>query len=113
MIKLLILGPSGFTSKLIASMALQDEDIDVVSACDIDKIGEQLGKIVGGNDKNKIEIQDVKNLENVIKDTSPDVCVDFTMASATEVNSLICVRNGVRCVIGTTALSSSFLEKIR
>lgn len=113
MIKLLILGPSGFTSKLIASMALEDEDIDVVAACDINKIGEQLGQVVGGNDKNKIEIHDIKNLENVIKDTSPDVCVDFTIASATEVNSLICVRNGVRCVIGTTALSSSFLETLK
>jgi 4-hydroxy-tetrahydrodipicolinate reductase len=110
MIKLLILGPSGFTSKLIASMALQDEEIEIVAACDVNKIGEKLGQVVGGNDKNKIEIDDAKNLENVIKETRPDVCVDFTIASATEVNSLICVRNGVRCVIGTTALSSSFLE---
>jgi 4-hydroxy-tetrahydrodipicolinate reductase len=113
MIKLLILGPSGFTSKLIASMALQDEDIDVVAACDVNRIGEQLGQVVGGNDKNKVKIQDVKNLEKIINDTKPDVCVDFTIASATEVNSLICVRNGVRCVIGTTALSSSFLEILK
>jgi len=113
MIKLLILGPSGFTSKLIASMALQDEEIDVIAACDISKIGEELGQIVGGYDKNKIKIRDVKDLENVIKETKPDVSVDFTIASATEVNSLICVRNGVRCVIGTTALSSSFLETLK
>ncbi|MEJ2276816.1 MAG: MazG nucleotide pyrophosphohydrolase domain-containing protein [Candidatus Lokiarchaeota archaeon] len=45
MIKLLILGPSGFTSKLITSMALQDEEIDVIAACDISKIGEELGDI--------------------------------------------------------------------
>jgi 4-hydroxy-tetrahydrodipicolinate reductase len=113
MIKLLILGPSGFTSKLIASMALQDEEIEVVAACDISKIGDELGQIVGSYDKNKIKVRDVKDLEDIIKETKPDVSVDFTIASATEVNSLICVRNGVRCVIGTTTLSSSFLEAIR
>ena len=113
MIKLLILGPSGFTSKLITLMALQDEEIEVIAACDISKIGEDLAQIVGGYDKNKIKIRDVKELESVIKETKPDVSVDFTTASATELNSLICIRNGVRCVIGTTALSSSFLETLK
>lgn len=113
MIKLLILGPSGFTSKLITSLALQDEDIEVVAACDINRIGEELGQLVGIIDKNKVKIQDIKELEKVIKEKKPDVAVDFTVASATEVNSLICVRNGVKCVIGTTALSSSFLDTFK
>ena len=113
MIKLLILGPSGFTSKLIASLAIQDNDIEVVAACDVNRIGEQLGQVVGVSDKKNIKVQDVKDLESVIKETKPDVAVDFTVASATEVNSLICVRNGVKCVIGTTALSSSFLDKLK
>lgn len=113
MIKLLILGPSGFTSKLITSLAIQDNDIEVIAACDINRIGEELGQVAGVHDKNNVKIQDVKNLESVIKETKPDVVVDFTVASATEINSLVCVRNGVKCVIGTTALSSSFLDKFK
>ena len=98
MIKLLILGPSGFTSKLISSLALQDKDINVVAACDINRIGEELSQVVGVYDKNHIKIQDIKDLESVIKETKPDVAVDFTVASATEVNSLICVSNGVNAL---------------
>ena len=66
MIKLLILGPSGFTSKLIASLAIQDNDIEVVAACDVNRIGEQLGQVVGVSDKKNIKVQDVKDLESVI-----------------------------------------------
>ncbi|GAH39893.1 unnamed protein product, partial [marine sediment metagenome] len=37
--------------------------------------------------------------------------VDFTVAKAAEKNCLICVENGIRCVIGTTAMSKDFLDK--
>ena len=33
------------------------------------------------------------------------------MANATEKNCLICVENGIKCVIGTTAMSEEFLAK--
>lgn len=109
MINLLILGPTGTTSKLISKLAITDQEIDVVAACDITHIDEDLGFILGVNDPNKIKINSINKLQGIINETRPDVAVDFTVAQATEKNCLLCVKNGVRCVIGTTALSDEFL----
>jgi 4-hydroxy-tetrahydrodipicolinate reductase len=64
------------------------------------------------NDPNKIRITDVKNLQEVINKTHPNVAVDFTVAKATETNCIKCVENGIRCVIGTTALSDNFMTRM-
>ncbi len=109
MIKLLILGPSGSMGKLISQLALEDESIEVVAACDMSNKGESLGFVANAFDKNNIIITDVNQLDDVIDEVKPDVVVDFTIASATEKNCMICVNKGLRCVIGTTALSPSFL----
>ncbi|MFX1287350.1 MAG: 4-hydroxy-tetrahydrodipicolinate reductase [Promethearchaeota archaeon] len=113
MIKLLILGPSGSMGKLISSLAISDDEIRVVAACDLTQIGKELGNLVATDDPNKIIIKDVNNLQEVINETKPDVVVDFTVAKATEKNCIICVENGIRCVIGTTAISDDFLSKFK
>lgn len=113
MIKLLIFGPTGSMGKLISKLALEDKEIDVVAACDVNKIGEKLAHITGVEDPNNIEISDVKNLEEIISTTQPKVAVDFTVASAAERNCIICAENGIRCVIGTTALSQEFFDKLK
>ena len=110
MIKLLIFGPTGSMGKLISKLALEDKEIDVVAACDVIKIGEELAYIAGTIDSNKIKISDVKNLKEVISQANPNVAVDFTVAPAAEKNCLICAENGIRCVIGTTALSQEFFN---
>lgn len=111
MIKLLILGPTGKMGRLISELAFNDAEIEVVAACDLNNIGEELGGLLAIKDCNEIKINDVNYLQKVIDETKPDVVVDFTIASATEKSCLICAKNGVRCVIGTTALSSSFLTE--
>lgn len=111
MIKLLILGPTGSMGKLISKLALEDDEIDVVAACDISSLGDELGTLVGAKDPSKIKISDVSNLQSIIADVKPDVAVDFTIAKAAEKNCLICAKNAVKCVIGTTALSKGFLEE--
>ncbi|NVM37420.1 MAG: 4-hydroxy-tetrahydrodipicolinate reductase [Candidatus Lokiarchaeota archaeon] len=113
MIKLLILGPTGSMGKLISKLAIEDDEIEVVAACDVNNIDNELGFLIGLSDPNKIKINDVNNLQEVINKTHPDVVVDFTVANATEKNCLICVENGIRCVIGTTAMSEEFLSKFK
>jgi 4-hydroxy-tetrahydrodipicolinate reductase len=97
--------------KLISELALKDQEIQVVAACDVSNIGYALGSLVATKDSNNIEITDINNLQEVIKETQPNVAVDFTVAEATEKNCLICVKNGIRCVIGTTAMSEEFYEE--
>lgn len=110
MIKLLILGPTGSMGRLISKLALEDDEIEVVAACDVNNIGNELGFIIGLSDINKLKINDINNLQATINETRPDVAVDFTVAQASEQNCLICVENGIRCVIGTTAMSEKFLS---
>lgn len=111
MIRLLILGPTGSMGKLITELALKDEEIEIVAACDVKAVGNNLQSIAAAEDKNGILIEDINNLNEIIKSTNPNVAVDFTTAKATEKNCLICVENGVRCVIGTTALSEDFIKR--
>jgi len=111
MIKLLILGPTGIMGKLISELALNDDEIEVVAACDVNNIGEELGGLLAVKDKNKIIISDVNYLQKVIEETKPDIAVDFTVAKATEKNCKICVENGIKCVIGTTAMTQDFLDE--
>lgn len=111
MIKLLIFGPTGSMGKLISELALNDEEIEVVAACDVVSIGEALGALVATDDANNVKISDINDLNEVLNFSKPDVAVDFTVASATEKNCLICAEYGIRCVIGTTMLSDDFLSK--
>ncbi|TFF86039.1 MAG: 4-hydroxy-tetrahydrodipicolinate reductase [Promethearchaeota archaeon] len=111
MIKLLILGPTGSMGKLISELALKDEEIDVVAACGIEQIGMSLGSIVAVTNNKNIKISDIEDLIEIIQETKPDVVVDFTVAKATEKNCLICAEMGIRCVIGTTALSEEFFSE--
>jgi 4-hydroxy-tetrahydrodipicolinate reductase len=111
MIKLLIFGPTGSMGKLISELALADDEIDVVAACDMKNIGDKLSSVAGVRDPNDIIIESISALPEVITRTTPDVAIDFTIASATEKNSVTCIEHKVRCVIGTTALSSQFLEQ--
>ena len=111
MIKLLILGAAGSMGRLVSKLAFDDEEIDVVAACDINNIGQPLENLVGTKDPNSIKINDINNLQEIINNTNPEVAVDFSIAKATEKNCLICVKNKIRCIIGTTGLSQDFLNE--
>ncbi|MGQ4875193.1 MAG: 4-hydroxy-tetrahydrodipicolinate reductase [Promethearchaeia archaeon] len=113
MIRLLILGAAGAMGKLIGRLAIFDDEIDVVAACDIAQVDQSLSQLLGIKDPNNLVIQDASNLEQIIADTKPNVAVDFTIAEATEKNCEICVKNKIRCVIGTTMLSGEFLENFK
>jgi len=111
MIKLLILGPTGSMGTLISQLAFDDDGIEIVAACDVINIGDELGVLVGKKDTNHVKIRYIMEIKEIINETKPDVAIDFTLAEASEKNCMICVENNVRCVIGTTGLSNSFLEE--
>jgi len=112
MIRLLIFGPTGSMGKLISKLALEDSEIEVIAACDISEITVPLEQIVGTKDPHGIVINHAKNLEELIKKTNPTIAVDFTTPEATEKNSITCIENNVKIVIGTTGLSDIFLQGI-
>ena len=97
--------------RLIGKLALEDDDIEVGGACDINNIGDRLENLVGTTDPNKILITNIEHLQEIIDDKRPDVAVDFTIAEAAEFNCTICVKNKIRCVIGTTGLTQDFIDE--
>jgi 4-hydroxy-tetrahydrodipicolinate reductase len=107
----MILGPTGEMGSLICKLALKDPNIDVVAILDVKNIGDNLGQVLGCSNPNELRILDVDDLSTIIKEKVPDVVVDFTTASATEKNALICVQNGLKCIIGTTGMSDEFYKE--
>lgn len=112
MIKLLVLGPSGEMGKLISKLATEDNEIELVAALDIKNVGTKLDQLVPTSKATDLVIEDIKKLDDVINETEPEVAVDFTLASATEINCPILLKKGIRCVIGTTGLSENFLSNL-
>ncbi|TFF87773.1 MAG: 4-hydroxy-tetrahydrodipicolinate reductase [Promethearchaeota archaeon] len=112
MIKLLILGPTGEMGKLISKLAFDDPEINIVAALDVNHIGKSLNQIIGSSSPKEVMIYDVKDLLTIIKNFNPNIAVDFTIAKATEENALKCVKNNIKCVIGTTGMSEEFFKKL-
>ncbi|GAH77202.1 unnamed protein product, partial [marine sediment metagenome] len=111
MIKIIILGANGSMGQLISKLVLDDPDIELIGAFDINNIGKNYPRLIGSPIKKDILVEDIKNLEPFIKFNKPDIAVDFTTAEATERNCLVLVKNGIRTIIGTTGLSEKFLKE--
>ena len=111
MIKIIVLGANGSMGQLISKLVLDDPDIELIGVFDINNIGKNYPRLIGSPIMKEILVEDIKNLEPFIKFNKLDIAVDFTTADAAEKNCLILVKNGIRCVIGTTGLSEKFLKE--
>ena len=111
MIKILILGANGSMGQLVGKLVLDDPEIELIGAFDINNIGKNYPRLIGSPIMKEILVEDIKNLEPFIKFNKPDIAVDFTTAEATERNCLVLVKNGIRTIIGTTGLSEKFLKE--
>ena len=80
MIKILILGPTGSMGRLISQLAFDDENIEIVAACDVINIGDELGVLVGKKDTNHVKIRYITEINEIINDTKPDFAVDFKLS---------------------------------
>ena len=111
MIRILILGANGSMGQLVGKSVLDDPEIELIGAFDINNIGKNYPRLIGSPIMKEILVEDIKNLEPFIKFNKPDIAVDFTTAEATERNCLVLVKNGIRTIIGTTGLSEKFLKE--
>lgn len=101
MIKVTVIGACGRMGQEVVKAVLEDNNMELVGAVDINNIGESVGNI---------KITD--NLEETINNTNSDVIVDFTIPDSVFKNAQICLNNNVRPVIGTTGLSEEQLEEL-
>lgn len=105
MIKVGVIGAMGKMGKEVVAAVCEDEQLELVCAVDINQIDEEVCPKSG--------VRIVGDLETAIKMHKPDVIVDFTQPKSVYENSIICLKNGVRPVIGTTGLSDEQISELK
>jgi len=106
-IKVAITGALGRMGSNIIKTINQQDDMKVVAAFEVPnhpKKGEDVGKLIGIGEIG-VPLSTSDELDAVLKETKPDVLVDFTIASACVENVKIASKNGVKLVIGTTGFT--------
>ncbi|WP_321419657.1 4-hydroxy-tetrahydrodipicolinate reductase [uncultured Methanomethylovorans sp.] len=104
MIRAAVTGASGRMGKLIISNIVASDGIELSAAFDLVNIGKDAGEIAQVGNLG-VSVSDVKDMERVLKESSTNVLIDFTIANATVVNAPIAASAGVNLVIGTTGFS--------
>jgi len=115
MIKVALAGIDGNMGGLVAKTVLEDPELELVAGFTIPESPNK-GKDIGiyhGVNPIGIPISSSEDIEKILKNTKPDVYVDFTLAKAAEKNCLIVAENKIKSVIGTTALSEGFLSSFK
>lgn len=103
MIKVGVSGAVGKMGRQVVHAVCDADDMELVSAVDV-------------NELEKLTCSDIRirgNLDAAIKETRPDVMVDFTQPKFVFENARICLENGVRPVIGTTGLSDEQIAELQ
>ncbi len=113
MIRVCLVG-LGKTGKEIAKVLLEQKDIKlaaVICSADSDKVGRDLGEVLGIRDTGII-INGADELEEVVFRNKPDVVVDFSSPAATLRNAIAFSKMRVNIVVGTTGFSKMALKKL-
>lgn len=102
-IKVAVFGALGKMGQTVCQAVIEDEELVLVGAFD----RKSEGQVVANSDNLKV----VGALDG-LKDSAPDVVVDFTIADAVLDNVEAAVSLGANAVIGTTGLSADQLSRL-
>jgi len=105
MIKIAVTGALGRMGTLVIAELARADDLRLVAG--LDAVG--AGKHLLGD----VAVSDAAEIKDVLTLTSPDVLIDFTVASAAVGNVLAAADSGVDLVVGTTGLNQSQLDSIK
>lgn len=114
MLKVAVTGAAGRMGSGIIKKILEQDDIEVVAAIEIPNTplkGKDIGEVIGIGSIG-VKTTGAENLEDILKETKPDVLVDFTIASAAFETIKIAASLGVNLVVGTTGFTDEQSSKI-
>ncbi|MGB9901938.1 4-hydroxy-tetrahydrodipicolinate reductase [Methanothrix sp.] len=97
-------GAKGRMGSLIIDEIKSSQDLKLVAAIDIVGIGEP---VLGD-----LRVSDAGDVRRVLRESRPDVLIDFTVPSAALENIRAAADNGVALVVGTTGFSEEQLSII-
>lgn len=108
MIKVLVSGFKGSMGAKVVAAVDAAEDMQLCGGSDIAAVQGEFVCTVDGRQL----APGYADLDLAIRETAPDVMVDFTHPSAVAKNIETALSHGVDCVIGTTGLSDEDLERL-
>lgn len=109
MIRVLVCGAYGKMGREVLKAVHHDEELSIAGAVDIKSDFADIGQLIGAE---QLGVTVGTDLEAVIKQTKPQVMVDFTIPEAVMSNIRIAIKNGVCPVVGTTGLSEENIAEI-
>lgn len=109
MIKVAISGAAGRMGSETVRAVAREKEFKLVAAIDKFRAGEDVG-IVAGIEAMGVAIE--PDLEMALRNSQPDVVVDFTNPESVLVNIQLALNCGVRPVVGTTGLSETNIATI-
>ncbi|MCL5770777.1 MAG: 4-hydroxy-tetrahydrodipicolinate reductase [Actinobacteria bacterium] len=107
--KIALFGICGKMGKSMLSELVLEKDITVVAGFDKTNIGTDIGVLIGR------EISGIKVTNNYedIKDTKPDIILDFTGPEIVYKNILWAIENKIDVIVGATGLKKEEIEVIK
>ncbi len=108
--RVLVSGASGRMGREVMQGIMDAGDLTLVGATDIKNVGEDVSFLLG-REKTGVKIND--NLDSTLKNSKPDVVVDFTTPEVVMENARTVLLNGINAVIGTTGIDEQCLDELK
>lgn len=107
MIRAAVCGACGRMGSRIVRALSEQDDMEVVAAIErpgAEEVGEDIGEVVGIEELG-VEVTRSDKIGKTLRDSDPDILVDFTIAEAAVGNVIAAAEKGVSVVVGTTGFS--------
>ena len=108
-IRVLINGAVGKMGRSMSAGILATDDLSLVAAVDIKGIGSDVG-LLSGLEASGLTV--TEDLAQTIRQTQPQVMVDFTNPQAILKNLRLALAAGIACVVGTSGLGEHELNEV-
>lgn len=108
-IKVIVSGALGKMGQATIKAVQEDQELQLLGAVDLKSRGEKLSNSMGALGA---DIKVENDLDSLIKNTKPNVMVDFTNPQSVFNNARSALQNGVAAVIGTTGLNEFELKQL-
>jgi len=110
-ISVAVLGAAGRMGSTVCQAVEGADDLRLVAAVDPGRSGARLGAVVPGLGEASSALEVAGGVE-ALEALSPDVAVDFTVATSARANLAWCAAHGVHAVCGTTGLGADDLASL-
>lgn len=107
--RILVNGACGRMGSEVVKTIVNDTEDILVGACDFNNAGEDITKVVG-LERSEIIIKD--NFQQTIKETNPDIIIDFTTPRVVMENIKVGLQAGINMIVGTTGITEVDIKKI-